>query len=372
LKDPLSAFLLALGFVVLLPQFEGEPLPLSIVTTAMLSAGLVGLHRVLGKRAPLFLIAGVVALWVLQHFWDVVPVDGYKLMNEHKTLYDTPGFLGNVVFVALLAAIPIVARPRIGNGLMVLALAAVAMGVIAKGPLLLTDKDSSASLLFGAVEHGWIGVASRACAIVFLASALEPTSERIEKRGLVIVAVIGAALFAATYDTLPQHISGTTEGFSILMVASMALAWVLSAIGFAGVARAGGGKGAWAAMALAIVQVPALLVGLALMDKTRSMLDPLGAVMLFGLLAIGIAGVSAPAMGARVARGFAGVLALASLFGTLATLALTLGAALNIVHARETAGPLHMYALPIVGHAAIAWAASLAYLVAPPSDKVAA
>jgi hypothetical protein len=383
LKDPLAAILLALGFAVLvLDLVPGAGLqPLSIVSGAMLCAGLAGLHRVTNSRAPLFVISGVVALWVLQHFWDVVPIDSYKLLNEHKTIYDTPGFLANVVLVAIFVAIPIVARPRAGSGLMVLALAALAMSVIAKGPLLVTDKDSSATLVLSAIERGWFGVAARAVAIVFFASAFEPKSVSLSggeasplgKRGLVIVAVIGAALFTATYDTLPEHVSGASEGYTVLMVASMALAWVLSAIGFAGVARAGGGTGAWVAMALAIVQVPVLLVGLALMDRSQSLRDPLGAVMGFGLLAIGVAGVTAPGVGARAARGFAGILALTALFGTLLTLAGFLGAAMNLVHgARAPGATLHMYAIPIVGHAAVAWAASLAYLVAPPSDRVAA
>jgi len=55
-------------------------------------------------------------------------------------------------------------------------------------------------------------------------------------------------------------------------------------------------------------------------------------------------------LGARAARGFAGILALAALFGTLVTLALLLGVAMNLVHAREIGHPLHTFAIPLVGH----------------------
>jgi hypothetical protein len=248
------------------------------------------------------------------------------------------------------------------------------MGVVAKGPLLVTEKESSASFLFGAIEHGWLGVAARAVAIVFFTSAFEPKTARLDKRGLVIVAVIGAALFAAVYDTLPEHVSGGNDGYYLLTCAAMALAWVLSAIGFAGVARAGGGAAAWIAMGLSIAQLPLMVFGIVLSEKTQDLKGSIGSVMIFGLLAIGLAGVSAPAMGARLARGFAGIVALSGLFGTLVSFALVIGA--GFLHVRDPFHPLHDYAVPIVGDAAVAWAASLAYLVAPPvssfGDKVAA
>jgi hypothetical protein len=366
-KDPLSAFLLALGFASIL-----SPAKDTIVGSAMLCAGLVGLHRVLGKRAPLYLVAGVIALWVLQHFWGLLPVEVYKLEAEHKTLFDAPGFVAKIVWVALLAAIPIVARPRIGNGLMVLGLASLGLAVLAKGPLRVTEDASSASIVFGAIETGWLGVAVRVVAITFLAAAFDAKMARLDKRGLVVVAVIGAALFAATYDGMPVRAGGNNEGANLLSGASMALALVLSAIGFAGVARAGGGVGSWIAMALSIAQLPLLVYGLALSDKMQSLRAPIAAVLFFELLAIGVAGVTAPAMGARTARGAAGIVALSALFGTLLAFSLLLGGSIGFLHTRDPFGPLERFAFPIAGHAAVAWAASLAYLVAPPSARVAA
>ena len=363
LKDPLGVFLLALGFASVFLA----PAPLEITSAAMLSAGLVGLHRATGKRAALFLIAGVVALWVLQHFWDLVPGDTYKISNEHKTLYMAPAFLANVVLVALFAAIPIVARPRIGTGLMVLSLASLAMCVLAKGPLLVAEKEDTLALVFGAMERGWLGVTVRLVAIAFFAAAFDTQTARLEKRGLVIAGVIGAPLFAAAYTTLPEH-WGNNGAYGLLGSGALALGLVLSAIGFAGVARAGGGAGSWMAMALAIVQLPMLFFGLLLSDKYESVMGAVGATMLFILLAIGVAGVTAPQMGARAARGFAGILALSALFGTLVSFALLMGAVMNVVHAHDPYSPLHRFAIPLVGHAAVAWAACLAYLVAPPAS----
>jgi hypothetical protein len=365
-KDPLSSVLLAIGFASLLLATE----PLSIIAAAMLSAGLVGLHRVTQKRAPLVLIALVVAIWVLRHFWDLVPVDSYKLSSEHDVLYAAPSFSATVALVAFCAAVPIVARSRTGNGLMVLTLASLAMAVIAKGPLLVLAKEDLASDTLRAMESGWFGVAERLVAIVFFASAFEPTTTRLEKRGLVIVGVIGACLFAAVYMTLPEKWVHGIHG--VLASGALALSLVLSAIGFAGVAKSGGGAASWVAMALSILQIPMLVFGLVLSDKSASVMGAVGSTMMFILLAIGLAGVTAPSsLPARAARGFAGILALSALFGTLSSFALLLCAMLQLFHVREPYGPLHRFAIPIVGHAAVAWAACLAYLVAPPSDRVA-
>jgi len=344
----------------------------------MLGAAFYGMHRVLRTRAPLWLIAGLVAEWFFERFWSFVPdaiiKSDWELSNAHPTLHAAPTWLAGATFTLVLVASVVIARSRIGMGLSILTLGAFGAMVLAKGALLLSDKESSAHIVLEGVDMGWSRAAFDLTALSWLAVAVGPTGVApLPRRVSASIGAAGAALLCAVLTGMPTHAPGGHEAVIAFPTLALALGWVLSAVGLGGFARAGGGGLAWVGMGLTIVQVLALPFGLAIGESVGQQLAAgLGVVLSFGLLGLGLGAVAAPQLDLRAVRGLAGVLFVVAVFGATLALLLVFVSARRILHVPDPFWSLHTFMLPAAGAALALWAACLAYLVAPPVARPAA
>lgn len=362
--DALGVALCGMGAATILGHY-GE----STTSLLLVAGALYGMHRVLASRAALWAISALAVIWLLTHFWELVPLrHPYELMNEHPTLYALPGTLRDLVWAALLVAVAVIGRPRTGTGLMVVTVVAIALNVLASLALrAFDDKESTSVIVTDAIAKGWGATATTLAAACFVAIAVSPAVEPLMRRVTTWFGVAGAALLSATLVGMPDHVSGGHDGATALLVLSLALAWVLSAVGLAGVARSGGGPAAWVGMGFSIAQVFALPVGgLAFADSMHALRAPMAMVLELGFFGIGLAALFAHKLGLGRARGLVGVLALVAVFGSFATL-LRLATG-HSAHTEDGLSALALYTYPVAYVAAALWAACLAYLVAPPRE----
>jgi hypothetical protein len=254
-------------------------------------------------------------------------------------------------------------RSKIGWGLTALAGAAFVVALLAHTGSTLLHRPSDTDVdVLGAIAAGWFslipGLVAAAWLIVGTGS---PPPAAISRRVTPILGAVGALLIAATLGA-GDHFRDAA--FAVLL-ATMTVAWVLSAVGLGGLAREGAGAPAWAGMVLVIAQlVIGFPVGFVVFGKMTNehFAEVVSTVMPLGLVGFGIAALAPRALPLGAVRGLIGVLFLVAAFGAMLTLfTLLVGSRL-----REPFWPLDAFMLPATALGMALWAAYLAFVAIPP------
>ena len=364
--DPIAAVLCGVGAAFLLFGAHGT----SLIDALVLSGALYGISRVTRSRAVLGLLAVLVVVWFLDHFWTFIPT---KLLDvgfggAHAERHDAPAWWANVLLNVTLLVSVIFARGKLGRGLTFLTASAFAIAIASNFASTLWEmgRATHEENLLGAIASGWRGVSVRLAAVAWVVVGLgAPPGPAISRRVMPILGAVGALLIGTTLGVQFQ------EASLFVLLATMFVAWVLSAIGLGGVARAGGGGPAWAGMALVIAQlVLAFPIGFVVFNRRMdsSFPDVVAMTMPLGLTGFGIAAVAGKALPHGAIRGLIGILFLIGASGAvLALFTVSLGSR----DAETSFWALRDLLIPATSLATTLWASYLVYVALPPETSTA-
>jgi len=177
-----------------------------------------------------------------------------------------------------------------------------------------------------------------------------------------MLGAVGAVLVAATLRAQVR------DAAVLAVLATLLVAWVLSAVGLGSLAREGAGAPAWAGMGLVIAQlVVGFPVGFAVFSRMldKNFADVVAMTMPLGLVGFGIAALSARVLPLGAARGLVGVLFFVAAFGALLTL-LTFFVGSRL---RDPVWPLEAFMRPATVLGMSLWASYLAFVALPPAPS---
>ena len=361
--DPIAAVLCGAGAAVVLGGVWEHA---SLMGLFVLGAAFYGISRATRSRATLGLVGVLLAVWFLSHFWTFVPEKllGTGYGEPNAVHLDAPAWWADLLeYVAVLVSV-VLARSKIGWGLTAVTAGAMGIAILAHVASTLLHKPSDTEGdLFGAMASGWFASSAGLVAAAWLIVGIgAPPPAAISRRVAPMLGAVGALLIAAT---LGAHVRDA--GVPVLL-ATMLVAWVLSAVGLGSLARAGGGAAAWAGMALVIAQlVIGFPVGFVVFSKMldNDFPDVVGMTMPLGLVGFGIAALSARALPLGPVRGLVGVLFLVAAFGALLTVfTFFVGSRL-----RDPVWPLESFMRPATVLGMSLWASYLAFVALPPTPS---
>lgn len=364
--DPIAAALCGAGAVWIMTGVHGA----SLMDLFVAAGAFYGISRVTRSRAVLGLLGVLVVVWFLDHFWTLVPTKLFSVGfgAENAKHHDAPDWWAGVFMHGALLVSVILARAKVGRGLTVLTIVAFAIALLSKFASTLWDMGrlEHEETLIGAIASGWSGVSIWLAASSWLVVGLgPPPGPPISRRVTPILGAVGSLLIAATLGVHLRDVS------VLVVLATMFVAWVLSAIGLGGLARAGAGAPAWVGMAFVIAQ---LVLGFPLgffafnrlMDSNFP--DVVGMTMLLGLSGFGIAAIAARALPYGAVRGLIGILFLVGAAGAVLALFTVLMGSRDV---DDPFWPLRDLMVPATSVALTLWAAYLAYVAFPPEPSAA-
>lgn len=334
----------------------------SIVFAALLAAAFWGAHRLVRARVTAGLPFVPLAAWAIARFWSVVPERlTSRFLAGHEVIRAAPRGVASLLLAASFAVVLVVGRARIGRALATLAVVAIAIDLLASAASLVPDRGTSAAVLFDAVASGWSAVSSGLLCASWLALAVGRLNvQPMERPGFAVVSAIAAMLLAATLRGAPDR---AADAVSVVIFVTYAAALVVAAIAFGGLARVAGGA-AWAAMALAIVQLLAIVPVVAILD--RNALGGLGLATPFVLIGFGAVAIRARGLCLRGPRAAAAVFVSLAAAGALVAWLATWLSASRVLHLTDPFWTLGAVTRPAGYAGLVVWAAVIAYLAAPP------
>lgn len=357
--DPVSAALCGAGAAVVLMGGIGDGSPMGLL---VLGGAFYGMSRATRSRAVLGLMGALLVVWFLNHFWTFVPEKllgtGFGQPNEKH--HDAPAWWAEALMHVTLLASVFLVRSKIGWGLTSLTTAAMAIAGLARVGSAV-DNGSVAGF-FDPIASGWFSVIRGLVAAAWIIVGIgAPPPAAISRRVAPMLGAAGALLITATLAPAARG----SDAAELAQMATMVVAWVLSAIGLGSLARAGAGTPAWVGMALVIAQlVLGFPVGLVVFDKmaNEQFINVVAMSMPLGLAGFGIAALAGKALPLGAARAMIGVLFLVAAFGALLTVFTVL------VHSRlhDPFWPLSSLMRPATVLGMSLWAAYLGFVALPP------
>lgn len=362
--DRITTAMLGAGAALLLFRIE----PASLVSTIALGAAFFGAYRATGNK----LVLGSIALTALARAAFAAAAFFHEDFPVADSLFRGAG---SSAFALSLIVTVVAAHARVGRALVGLAavsgvLALLARVVATLGDLVRPDGAFAGSALRLAewIAEGQGTVATLLAAAVLAVLATGPTVTAPSRSPApFVLGAVGCALLAASLVAVGAHaLPGRSAFAPLAWCVTMAIGWLLVAVGMAGLARSGV-KAAWGGLALAALEIvvctPTVVLG------ARAMDDALGVALLpvfLGLLGLVVALLAPQDLALREVRALAAALVLAGVLGSCAATAL-FAASVDAIGVRvgDPFWPLESARL-VAAHGLALAAAVLALLATPP------
>jgi hypothetical protein len=342
----------------------------SLFPIGLLMAAMIGVVRATGQRVAWvsFGLLGASAVFGLVS--DLLPQPIFE--DTPEVVFRVCYHFGAMLVIAAIAIVSIATRKRVGVALTALTLFALAVSAIVSALFVVLPESlmrSSFGMWLDMIGTGWANVlpalfASSLALIGVGPTGLEPST----RKGFAITAAIGTALLAAAVSSTPEELRGGHAFPALALLATMGVAWIVIAIGFAGLAKERFGGTAWAVLGLAIAHLiicgPLPFIGHAVDDHIRVVIAPVGLGML-GLAIAMLAARNAPLPTMRLAVG--ALLVLGTLGSCFTSSGIVLHEALDM-HIRDADWGITRLTMTfgVMGMSAVA--AYLAILATPPSS----